>query len=41
MNIWKIIKNEGYNNAFLIDSNGKQRFDKKIYIDKLLSQAGT
>ena len=28
MNIWKIIKNEGYNNAFLIDSAGKQRFDK-------------
>ena len=28
MNIWKIIKNEGYNNAFLIDSNGKQCFDK-------------
>ncbi len=28
MNIWKVIKNEGYNNAFLIDSNGKQRFDK-------------
>ncbi len=28
MNIWKIIKNEGYNNAFLIDSKGKQRFDK-------------
>lgn len=28
MNIWKAIKNEGYNNAFLIDSNGKQCFDK-------------
>lgn len=28
MNIWKIIKNEGYNNAFLVDSSGKQRFDK-------------
>ncbi len=28
MNIWKVIANEGYNNAFLIDENGKQRFDK-------------
>ena len=28
MNIWKIVKNEGYNNAFLIDQNGKQCFDK-------------
>lgn len=28
MNIWKIKKNEGYNNAFLVDSNGKQCFDK-------------
>ena len=28
MNIWKLIANEGYNNAFLIDSNGKQCFDK-------------
>ena len=28
MNIWKVIANEGYNNAFLIDSTGKQRFDK-------------
>ena len=27
MNIWKIIKNEGYNNAYLIDQNGKQHFD--------------
>lgn len=28
MNIWKVIANEGYNNASLIDSTGKQRFDK-------------
>ena len=28
MNIWKVIKNAGYNNAFLIDSTGKQCFDK-------------
>lgn len=34
MNIWKIKKNEGYNNAFLIDSSGKQRFDKDAdYMD--------
>jgi hypothetical protein len=28
MNIWKVMVNEGYNNAYLIDSSGKQRFDK-------------
>lgn len=28
MIIWKIIANEGYNNAFLIDENGKQIFEK-------------
>jgi hypothetical protein len=28
MNIWKVIANEGYNNAYLIDSSGKQCFDK-------------
>lgn len=34
MNIWKIIKIEGYNNAFLVDSTGKQRFDKNSdYMD--------
>ena len=27
MNIWKVIANEGYNNAFLIDECGKQCFD--------------
>lgn len=27
MNIWKVIANEGYNNAYLTDSNGIQRFD--------------
>lgn len=27
MNIWKVIANEGYNNAFLIDKNGNQCFD--------------
>ena len=27
MNIWKVIANEGYNNAYLIDTNGKQCFD--------------
>lgn len=27
MNIWKLIANEGYNNAYLIDSNGNQCFD--------------
>lgn len=30
MNIWKIIKNEGYNNAFLSDSAGKQHFDSPL-----------
>ncbi len=28
MNIWKVIKNEGFNNAFLINENGEQCFDK-------------
>ncbi len=27
MNIWKVIANEGYNNAFLIDKNRNQCFD--------------
>ncbi len=27
INIWKVIANEGYNNAYLTDSNGIQRFD--------------
>lgn len=27
MNIWKLIVNEGYNNAYLTDSSGIQRFD--------------
>ena len=27
MNIWKVIANEGYNNAYLVDSTGKQCFD--------------
>jgi hypothetical protein len=30
MNIWKVIANEGYNNAYLIDSSGKQRFDTVV-----------
>ena len=28
MNIWKVNANEGYNNAYLTDSNGIQRFDQ-------------
>ena len=28
MNIWRIIKNEGYNNAVLVNENGRQCFDK-------------
>lgn len=27
MNIWKVIANEGFNNAYLTDSSGIQRFD--------------
>lgn len=27
MNIWKVIANEGYNNAYLTDNNGVQLFD--------------
>ena len=27
MNIWKVIANEGYNNAYLTDNNGVQHFD--------------
>ena len=27
MNIWKVIANEGYNNAYLTDISGIQRFD--------------
>ena len=28
MNIWKVSANEGYNDAFLIDEHGEQRFEK-------------
>ena len=41
MNIWKLIANEGFNNAYLTDSSGIQRFDpvsdfKEINLNKLV-----